>query len=89
MAHKKRKYENIESYEIWRVYNPELNKKSHIVKTNLSLKNAEMYCNSEASHKKGEWFDCYRKTKRREQYNSYNPRGNMHHALELVYGSPQ
>ncbi|MDD5015579.1 MAG: hypothetical protein PHW73_10900 [Atribacterota bacterium] len=49
------------SYKIVRFYAPYKNKSSRVIKTGLTLEEAQEHCNRKDTQKPGEWFDGYTK----------------------------
>lgn len=46
-------------YYIVRIYSPDQNKPSKIIKRGLTLKEAQEWCRRDDTHKAGKWFDGY------------------------------
>ena len=47
------------TYSIIRIFNPRLRRKSKIIKTGLTLKEAKEHCQDSSTKKEGKWFDGY------------------------------
>ena len=49
----------METYSIIRSYHPSLDKADKIIKTGLTLEQAQAHCRNPKTRKAGEWFDGY------------------------------
>jgi len=50
-----------DTYEIVRFYSPNQNKESEVIKTGLTLEEAQDHCDDETTRVNGVYFDGYRK----------------------------
>ena len=48
-----------ETYEIFRSFHPSLDREKEIIKTGLTLEEAQKHCRDPRTHKDGVWFDGY------------------------------
>ena len=46
-------------YNIVRSYHPSLGKRDRLIKTGLTLEQAQAHCRNPKTRKEGEWFDGY------------------------------
>lgn len=46
-------------YKIVRMYAPSMGKTNEVVKTGLTLEEAQNHCRDPSTRKEGEWFDGY------------------------------
>jgi hypothetical protein len=49
----------MQTYKIVRFYAPHLHRESKVIKTGLTLEEAQEHCNDPDTKKEGEWFDGY------------------------------
>jgi hypothetical protein len=49
----------MKTYKIIRFYAPGIDKENHVVKTGLTLEEAQEHCNDPDTRKEGEWFEGY------------------------------
>ena len=48
-----------ETYKIFRSFHPSLDREKEIIKTGLTLEEAQKHCRDPRTHKDGVWFDGY------------------------------
>jgi len=46
-------------YKIFRSFHPSLNREKEIIKTGLTLQEAQEHCNDPDTHQEGVWFDGF------------------------------
>lgn len=49
----------MDTYKIVRFYAPHLNRNNRVVKTGLTLEQAQAWCKDPSTRKEGQWFDGY------------------------------
>jgi len=52
----------VDNYKIVRFYAPHLNRDNRVIKTGLTLEQAQAWCKDPSTRKEGQWFDGYTST---------------------------
>lgn len=57
----------MKTYKIIRYFHPDENKRNEIIKTGLSLEEAQLHCRSKDTQKEGVFFDGYSSENREDE----------------------